>query len=164
MSPLVPEAGVSERYLLPGEVGVAAAPTRFTTVLGSCVALCLYDSAAGIGGINHFLLPDDAPAGDVEPLRWCTPSCERLLRDVLLNGARRQRVQAKLFGGACVGALRVPAGFRVGERNVESAQRWLLGAGLSVAAADVGGSVGRKLVFDAHSGMAWVKSLAYGGN
>lgn len=154
-----PSLAVTTRYLLPGELLVATAPTRVTTILGSCVSLCLFDGAAGIGGINHFLLPGAAPATDHEPLRWSLAACRELHARVLAAGARAGRLEAKVFGGSCSGAARAEQGFRIGERNIAAAMAWLAEHGMAPVAADAGGPHGRKLVFETHTGKAWVKAL-----
>lgn len=147
-------------YLMPGGVLVASEPTRCTTILGSCVSVCLFDVFAGVGGINHFLLPGSPPAADAEPLRWSSSACAELYERVVSAGAARGRLQVKVFGGASVGVHR--GGMRIGERNVEAAMAAVTGWRLLPVASDVGGVAGRKLVFETHSGRAWVKTLAHG--
>lgn len=153
-------AGLRSQYVLPGQVFAAAEPTRYVTVLGSCVAVCLYDSARGVGGLNHFLLPGNpANPDDREPLRWGIPSIARLLDLVLASGARRGSLQAKVFGGAQITARNVPEQLRIGERNVETALAELRRLNIPVVNQSLGGAAGRKLIFDSHTGMAWAKVL-----
>lgn len=155
-----PDAGPAHAFVLPGQVRVAAAPATFTTILGSCVTVCLFDRGAGVGGLNHFLLPGAPTRSADDPLRWAEPSCEALLAAVILAGARRKALEAKLFGGAHIAASEAPAHFRVGDRNVASALAWLARLQVPVVARAVGGAVGRKLVFEGHTGGAWVRELA----
>lgn len=148
------------QYLLPGQLLVSVEPARITTVLGSCVAVCLYDNVSGIGGLNHFLLPG-APANpqEREPLRWGVPATAALLEAVLAAGARRAQLQAKVFGGACITAREVPEALRIGDRNIETALAELARMRIPVVNHSLGGAVGRKIIFDSRTGMVWAKEL-----
>ncbi|MCC2637159.1 MAG: CheD [Moraxellaceae bacterium] len=156
----VDEAGLRPQYVLPGQVFATAEPTRFTTILGSCVAVCLYDAGRGIGGLNHYLLPG-APINPAErePLRWGDPSIERLLELTLAAGARRACLQAKVFGGAQISARSVPDAMRIGERNIETALAALSRFQIPIMNQSLGGAAGRKIIFDSHTGMVWSKTL-----
>jgi len=148
-------------YLHPGQLAASAGPCCVTTILGSCVATCLWDDVAGVGGINHFLLPHDAGRG-LPSLRFGTPALARLLESVVELGARVERLRAKLFGGASVlAALRrdTPS---LGAQNVELARRFLWEEGIPLVGSDVGGDFGRKLLFHTHDGAASVHRLAGG--
>jgi chemotaxis protein CheD len=87
-------------------------------VLGSCVAACLHDPVRRIGGMNHFLLPDDGHGAD---MRYASAAMERLVNELLKKGAERGRLQAKLFGGARI-MTNLPD---IGRRNAESALAFL---------------------------------------
>ncbi len=142
-------------YLHPGQAFIAAEPAELTTVLGSCVAVCLFDPAAAVGGMNHYLLPLEVHSE--KSLRYGGQAMEHLLAGVLGAGGLRDRLQAKVFGGASV----IDA-FRhrnLGADNVELALRFLERAGIPVLERDVGERGGRKLVFHTDSGVAWVKRL-----
>lgn len=156
----VPPVELHSRYLLPGQLFAGAEPTRVTTVLGSCVAVCLYDEARGVGGLNHFLLPG-APAGsdEREPLRWGVPAIAALLEAVIAAGGRPRGLLAKVFGGAQITARQVPDALRIGDRNIETALRELDRLHIAVVNHSLGGNAGRKIVFDSHTGMVWVKEL-----
>lgn len=155
-----PELEVRSRYVLPGQVCVAAEPTRFLTILGSCVAVCLYDSSLGVGGLNHFLLPGTPQRSDEkDPLRWGLPAIEELVAGVLRLGARPSLLQAKVFGGAQISAREIPAAMRIGERNIETALAELRRRHIPVMNQSLGGHAGCKLIFESQSGMAWVKRL-----
>ena len=83
-----------------GEHYVTADPTvMLTTILGSCVAMCLRDPVAGVGGMNHFLLPEGSGSGPEAGRRYGAYAMEVLINDCLKRGARRDRLEAKLFGG-----------------------------------------------------------------
>lgn len=154
--PAVPQG----QYLLPGQLFVSAEPTRITTVLGSCVAVCLFDSVRGVGGLNHFLLPGEPPnPQEREPLRWGVPSIAALLESVLAAGARRAHLQAKVFGGACITARDVPEALRIGDRNIETALAELERMLIPVVNHSLGGAVGRKIIFESCTGMVWAKEL-----
>ncbi|MFZ5756497.1 MAG: chemotaxis protein CheD [Pseudomonadota bacterium] len=154
------QAAVMETYLLPGGLSAAAVPVRCTTILGSCVAVCLFDPGRA-GGMNHFQLPGIAPHDDPDPLRWSDTACERLLVETLAAGGRRAHLQAKVFGGASITTHAVPDRLRIGQRNAEAADAALRRMGIPVTVADVGGQAGRKLVFEFHTGKAWIRSLAH---
>ncbi len=149
-------------YLLPGEARVAMSPARLTTILGSCVAVCLFDRRLRIGGMNHFLLPGSPPARGDEPLRWGETSTEALVLDLLCAGATAPALEAKVFGGAHVAQSGAWPGVRIGDRNAETAFAVLARIGIPVAARAVGGAFGRRLVFEPHTGDAWVKELTGG--
>ena len=150
-------------YLHPGQLTASAQPTVVTTILGSCVAVCLWDEETAVGGMNHFLLPHLASNGAASP-RFGNVAMEQLLRRVLAHGAHPEGLRAKLFGGASVlDALRDVAG-SLGARNVSVARSFLRAAGIPVVAEDVEGNRGRKLRFRTADGRAEVKLLSAGGH
>jgi chemotaxis protein CheD len=137
-------------FLHPGGVVAFDRPAVVTTILGSCVSLCLYDTVTGVGGMNHFLLP-----GGGEGPRYAEPACEELRRLVLARGASPWHLRAKLFGGAWMHA----GGTALGPRNGEVARAILQDWRLPLTAFDVGGPHGRKLVFETATGHAFVRAL-----
>lgn len=142
-------------YLHAGQVFASAAPTSVVTVLGSCVAVCLFDRAARVGGMNHYLLPlETTREGSA---RFGNVAMRRLLEDVLALGASKARLEARLFGGASV----VPTLERrcLGATNAELALRLLRDAEVPILEQDLGGQKGRKLVFHTDDGAAWVRHL-----
>lgn len=153
----VPSPGGREQvYLHAGQLASAARPTVVTTVLGSCVAVCLYDPGARVGGVNHFLLPHHVER-ERSP-RFGSVAVPQLVNDVVRAGASRAALVAKVFGGASViGAL--GKGRRLGDENWALALRLLEEAGIPVLDQDVGGTRGRKLVFFTDEGTAWVRQL-----
>ena len=142
-------------YLHAGQVHASAEPTSVVTVLGSCVAVCLCDREAAVGGMNHFLLPH--PTLREQSPRFGAFAMSRLLHQVLELGARRERIEAKVFGGACV--IEAFKGRDLGAENVQVAVKALEEARVRVAQRDVGGRHGRKLVFHTDVGAAWVRAL-----
>lgn len=154
------DSTVLNQYVLPGQVFASAAPTRYVTVLGSCVAVCLFDPVREVGGLNHFLLPGLPQKPDeAEPLRWGVPSIVRLLEQVLAVGAQRGALQAKVFGGAQITARAVPEPMRIGQRNIETALAELDRLRIAVVNQSLGGALGRKIIFESHTGMVWAKEL-----
>jgi chemotaxis protein CheD len=126
------------------------------TVLGTCVAVCLYDEAARVAGMNHFVLAR-APEGAAAPLRFGGPAMDALLARVCAEGAQPSRLVAKVFGGMVSGWSGTAAS--IGEQNAEVARAWLSAHGIPVVATDVGGPGARKLYLHAHDGLAWVRTL-----
>lgn len=153
----VPDAaGRAHLYLHAGQLAAVASPTVITTVLGSCVAVCLHDPAARVGGMNHFLLPHHVERE--RTARFGTVAVPQLVEAVVRAGASRGALRAKVFGGASVIAS-LRAGGSLGEENAALALWLLRDAGIPVVDRDVGGTRGRKVVFVADEGTAWVRQL-----
>ena len=153
-----PEPNRKGVYLHSGQIHVSDEPCSITTILGSCVAVCMWDALKGIGGATHYLLPNRV-SGHNASVRFGNCAIDQLLAMLLKMGAHRNDLQAKLFGGACIFA-----GFRsldeqLGTKNVQLAVRMLDEAAIPVITHDVGGPKGRKLIFNTDSGDAWVKLL-----
>jgi chemotaxis protein CheD len=125
----------------PGEV--------LTTILGSCVAACIRDPVSGIGGMNHFLLPD-GKAGDRAARCYGVNAMELLINDILKHGGDRRRLEAKVFGGGNV----VAALTDVGSRNSAFARQFLNDEGIPIIGGDVGGSVARRIQYTPATGRA----------
>jgi chemotaxis protein CheD len=152
-------------FLYPGALFVHAETYLVTTVLGSCVAVCLWDPQQACGGINHFLLPLWNGEGLPTP-RYGSVAIPRLVERLIESGARRERLQAKIFGGASMweGSQGVLA---VGERNIVLARNLLEEMRIPILVADVGGRLGRKLVFNSGTGEVLLRrnrSQARSGN
>jgi len=145
-------------YLYPGAAFVSDTPASVTTILGSCVAVCMWDAALGIGGANHFLLPygrdEDEPS-----LRFGDVAVKYLIERLISLGCSRNSLQAKLFGGANVIKAFSGADDLLGLQNAETARRLLAQFGIPIVKQDLGGSQGRKIIFHVDSGRAWVKRL-----
>ncbi|PNG24417.1 chemotaxis protein CheD [Methylocella silvestris] len=146
------EVGAGERriHLIQGDYYVSdETDVMLTTLLGSCVAACLYDRMAGVGGMNHFLLPGAEAQDDARqaPRRGDDPYAvhlmELLVNGLLQRGARRDLLEAKLFGGA-----RTMEGLAdVGARNSSFAKRFLEHEGIRIVGASFGGDKGRRVQF-----------------
>lgn len=120
-----------------------------TTVLGSCVAACLYDPERHIGGMNHFLLADGSGAQDGD-MRYASASMERLVNGLMKQGADRSRMRAKIFGGA-----RMMAGLPdIGRRNGEAAIAFLASERIPCVSMSLGGSQARRIRFWPATGRA----------
>jgi chemotaxis protein CheD len=144
-------------YLHPGAVAVAAEPSAVTTILGSCVSVCLYDPVLRAGGANHFLLPDHGAAAPSS--RFAGEALRELLARMLALGADRRRLQAKVFGGACVVEAFRGHAEHLGTRNAAAAIRFLEAERIPVIAEDTGGQRGRKLLFHTDDGTALVRPI-----
>lgn len=150
---------VQSIYLEPGGVVATSRPTEVMTILGSCVAVCLWDEWLHVGGVNHFLLPT-APIGQPPSGRHGTAAIPMLIRELERLGCQRQHLRAKVFGGAHLIGTSIPAGTpSLGMRNAELARRVLAEAGIAILAEDVGGIAGRKLRFRTDTGTALIKTL-----
>lgn len=145
-------------YIQPGQIFVATEPAEAITVLGSCVAVCLWDGRRRHGGINHFLLPYMV-AGSLASPRFGTVATEQLLGALQNAGSRREDLTAKLFGGAAVIEAFRKGDDHLGARNVEVARRVLQEQRIPVVAEDVLGNRGRKLIFHTGTGVALVRLI-----
>jgi len=143
--------------VLPGEFFVSNESMVIMTVLGSCIAACLWDSRARIGGMNHFMLPD-GDANDVSG-RYGSYAMELLINEMLKLGARRETMQAKIFGGAQV--MHNFTTMNVGERNTNFVLNYLQTERIPVVSEDVLDIYPRKVVFFPVTGKAMVKRLAH---
>lgn len=126
-----------------------------TTVLGSCVAVCLYDLTSGIGGMNHFLLPE-GKSGDLEEVVFGLHAMELLINDMLKRGADKLRMEAKLFGGAQM----IDGLSDIGARNVDFARNFLSDERFPVVGESVGGNKGRRIRFSPSTGSVLQKMVA----
>lgn len=126
-----------------------------TTILGSCVALCLRDPRTGIGGMNHFLLPEGAGAGTDAGRRYGAYAMELLINDCLKMGARRERLEAKLFGGGRMfDTLR-----DVGASNADFAEKFMRDEGIAVVGGSLRGSGGRRVQYWPATGRALQRAV-----
>ena len=159
--PSSPPSQVNERataYLHPGQLFVSAHSYAVTTILGSCVAVGLWDPVNRIGGINHFLLPTFSGLGIASP-RFGNIAIKELLDQLAELGSQRHNLLAKLFGGACVLEAFSRPQNHLGMKNIEVARELLESESIPLVGHDVGGQRGRKLIFHTDDGAAWVKVL-----
>lgn len=126
-----------------------------TTILGSCVAVCLRDPALGLGGMNHFLLPEGAGAGADAGRRYGAYAMEVLINDCLKRGAQRGRLEAKLFGGGRMfDSLK-----DVGLANADFAERFLRDEGIPVVGGSLRGLGGRRVQYWPSTGRALQRAV-----
>jgi chemotaxis protein CheD len=150
------------KMVLPGEYDVTDRDDlTLVTLLGSCVAACVRDTERGVGGLNHFLLPEDkgqAGAGFGRSERYGVNAMETLINTVMRKGGRRDRLEAKLFGGGNV--LDMSSGESVGVRNVKFARDYMRTEGIRVTGEDLGGDRPRRIFFSPATGKVRVLRLA----
>lgn len=128
-----------------------------TTVLGSCVAACVFDPIAKVGGMNHILLPGEAKiSADVQSNMYGSNLMELLLNDLYKKGAVKRRMEVKLFGGAMLAENSLDAG----RRNVEFILNYTRTEGLNVVTENLGGSLGRRVEFHPSTGRSRQKFLS----
>lgn len=142
--------------LLPADYVATDQPVALVTLLGSCVAACLYDPALALGGMNHFMLPGGADS-DAVCARYGVHAMELLINDLLKRGARRGRLLAKVFGGG-----NVLSGFHndpIGTRNARFVVEYLGAENIPMMARDLGDIQPRKVCFFPQTGRTLVKRL-----
>lgn len=146
-----------------GGVFASERPAVVRTVLGSCVAVCLYDPVSRVGGMNHYMLPSSQDALHKEdPARYGLQAMEVLLGQMQKLGARRDRLVAKLFGGGHVLNQLQANAASVPSRNIEFIRRYAEEEQLQVVSEDLGGQQARAVHFYTHTGRAMVKRLPEG--
>ncbi len=144
--------------LLPGEYFVSVRDMLLVTVLGSCVAACIRDVRLGIGGMNHFMLPDSEAAGrDAIGARYGTYAMDVLISHLLKLGARRESLEAKVFGGGNVLPGLVQA--NVGHQNAAFVEAFLATENIRITARDLAAGHPRKVYFFPATGRVLVKRL-----
>lgn len=145
--------------VLPGEFYVSKNEELISTVLGSCIAACVYDEDSGVGGMNHFMLPggkvEAALAADDLNCRYGNWAMEYLINEVIKNGGSRENLKIKLFGGGKI----IRSMTDIGLGNIRFAHDYIEEESLELVSHDVGGPWPRKVVFNPQSGKAQVKKL-----
>ena len=151
---------VDAAKILPGEYFYTGKDMLISTVLGSCVSACIRDRLTGLGGMNHFMLPDGAEASNSPvsaSMRYGSFAMEVLINDLLKAGARREHLEAKVFGGGAV--LRGFTAMNVGERNAAFVMQFLKTERIPVLAQDLNDVYPRKVFFFPRTGKVLVKKL-----
>ncbi len=145
----------------PGEYYYTDQDMVIVTVLGSCVSACIRDRISGIGGMNHFMLPDSASSDRDSPvsesMRYGTYAMEVLINQLLKGGARRENLEAKVFGGGNV--LRGFTSINVGERNASFVLKFLKAEQIKITGEDLNDIYPRKVYFFPKTGRVLVKKL-----
>jgi chemotaxis protein CheD len=145
----------SSTFIHVGQIHIDQAPGAISTVLGSCVAVCLYDSKLGIGAMNHYLLPFWNGNGLQTP-KFGNISIPKMIEQMVLHGSSAKTLEAKIFGGASMNIGGSEA-MMIGEKNVLVAREILKEYRIGIVAEDVGGQNGRKIQFDLERGKVLMK-------
>lgn len=145
---------LNRHFLFPGTIFADPREFQISTVLGSCVAVCLWDAITLRGGMNHYMLPLWNGEGLATP-RYGSIAMDKLFSRMLAIGCRREHLVAKVFGGANV-MTNGNGLYMIGDRNVMLAFQMLEDLKIPVKASDVGGTVGRKIVMNTATGIVLV--------
>lgn len=146
--------------ILPGEYYFTNKDMLIVTVLGSCVSACIRDRVTGVGGMNHFMLPDSGSDTDSPisvSMRYGTYAMEVLINELIKAGARRENMEAKVFGGGNV--LRGFTAINVGERNAKFVLDYLRAERMRIIAEDLNDIYPRKVYYFPRTGRVLVKKL-----
>ncbi|WBA15220.1 chemotaxis protein CheD [Salinivibrio proteolyticus] len=156
-----------DRYMVklkPGEIYVSSDDELIATGLGSCIAACIWDPLANMGGMNHFMLPlkDDQAAKEwsaeqymSHAARYGNYAMEILINTLLQQGAIKNRLRVKLFGGGNIMGQNIA----IGRKNIEFVRRYVANEVLTLVSEDLGQSFPRRVLFDPRTGKAWVKKI-----
>jgi chemotaxis protein CheD len=140
-----------------GQIHVDTAPNAISTVLGSCVAVCLYDIKSGIGGMNHYLLPFWNGNGLQTP-KFGNISIPKLIKMMIEHGSDINMIEAKIFGGASINIG--SDNMMIGQKNILVAREILQEHNIAIVAEDIGGKYGRKIQFNLERGKVLLKYTA----
>lgn len=154
------QLNVATAKILPGEYYVTQRQEMITTVLGSCISVCIYDLAQKIGGMNHFMLPvakDRQMDFGSDSFRFGDVAMERLINEVIKAGADRRALKFKAFGGGHI----IKTMTSIGQSNIQFLKKFMALEGLHLETEDLGGKHPRKVRFNPGTGQVWVKKLAH---
>jgi len=138
------------------EIRVVVAPDKVRTTLGSCIGVALFDRSAHIGGMAHVLLPS-SEGGKGDRGKFADTAVDWLLEEVLKVGDAKPRLAAKIAGGAAMFGPNADNG--LGERNAEALRKQLASHGIRVAAQEVGGQKGRRMLLDPSTGVVEIQVI-----
>ncbi len=146
--------------ILPGEYYVTHQNELITTVLGSCVSACIRDKESGIGGMNHFMLPQTNSGKGADTIvgiatRYGNYAMEHLINTILSNGGKRKNLEVKVFGGGKI----IPALTDVGMKNINFVLAYLDQEGLKLLSQDLGDIYPRKVVYFPRTGKVSMKKI-----
>ena len=154
-----PAEGITTIKILPGEFYVTKENERVETVLGSCISACVRDPIAGVGGMNHFMLPVDKNKKGNSELsdanRYGNYAMENLVNSLLSLGAKRERLEFKLFGGGRI----MSSMTNVGWYNIGFAFDYIYTEGFKIVSQDIGDIYPRKVLYYPTSGRVRVRRL-----
>lgn len=146
--------------ILPGEYYVSKQQEMITTVLGSCISVCVHDPVAEIGGMNHFMLPKDKGNGGElisDSFRYGDAAMEMLVNELMRNGAERHRLVFKAFGGGQI----IKTMMSIGQDNIAFLHKFMTMEGFKLSSSDLGGPHPRKVRFYSASGKVQMKKLQH---
>jgi len=144
-------------FLYPSTLFASKTPYLVNTILGSCVAVCMYDPVLKIGGINHYMLPLWNGEGLASP-KYGNIAIEKLLEKMTNNGSKKSNIIAKVFGGGEVIDTNISQ-FHIGERNILIAQQVLKELNIRISGQSLGGKNGRKIQFNTGTGAVLQKII-----
>ena len=159
--PRIPDASDSKHtrhYLIPGKVFVTSLQFAISTIVGSGVAVCLWDSVHRIGGANHFMLPEGPDHDCNSPLSGNIANLT-LLQRLLELGADPEALEAKIFGGSLPNVTFGSRESYLGDRNAQTATHFLNLNRIRLVQSEVGGTRGRKVIFQTDDGQSWADQL-----
>lgn len=142
-----------QHFLYPSSLFVSKDPYLVKTILGSCVAICLWDKRLKFGGINHYMLPH-WNGNDLASPKYGNIAIEKLVEKMLMNGSRIDDIQAKIFGGGELlsSSSGKASAAMIGERNIRVARMMLEEKNIQIIASSTGGKKGRKILFFTETG------------
>ena len=138
-------------YMLPGQLIVTGEPLKISTILGSCVSVCLYDPHQKISGMNHYLLPMKKDRDD-NRFRFGDVSLEYMLEEIMSMGAKKRNLFSHVYGGSSMFG-NSPHNYNIGRQNIDVAIEFLEFHNIPVIQSDTGGDKGRKVTFDTSAGI-----------
>ncbi len=144
--------------ILPGEFFVSSEPMIVYTVLGSCISACIRDPIVGVGGMNHFMLPEPRESAHDswgESTRYGSFAMESLINEILKRGGHRNRLEIKLFGAGRI----YEGNIDVGEKNAKWVLQYLKSEGMPVVKTDLGDVFPRKVYYQTDSGRVLMKKI-----
>jgi len=134
-------------------------PAVIHTLLGSCVAVCLFDRPSGIGGMNHILLPGNADLSHFDAsARYGINAMELLINAIMTSGGKRNNLKAKVFGGANL-LPNIAREHRMGDKNSAFVMEFLKRESIAVAGKDIGGRLSRRVYFHTDTGEVFLKRI-----
>lgn len=146
------DKNINSHYLYPSTLFVNKKAYKVITVLGSCISICLYDTRLKIGGINHYMLPLWNGNGLATP-KYGNVAIKKLIKSMESLGCNKKYMIAKIFGGA----NQTSGAINIGGRNAQIAFDCMKEEGIKIVAKNVGGTVGRKIIFDTHTAEVMMK-------
>lgn len=139
-----------KHFLYPSTILASKEPYIIDTILGSCVAVCLFDPILKIGGMNHYMLPLWNGKGLASP-KYGNIAIEKLIEKLIYYGSKKNNLKAKVFGGGEVIATQI-SHFKIGDRNIQIAEEVLKEFNITILGSSVGGKHGRKIKFNNFTG------------